>query len=208
MNPNERPIPVRSVVCLPRWLWWSGLLVGSVCLLGGVAMLVYAVAGGPPDTGAEWYGAWFGGAGGCLAGGAASLFGVIADLRRHRPATDLFELVQHDGPLPFYRRVFWPALAVAALAAAVGIVTGTWAWVQGLVLSGGMLALIAGIMEVVRRHTTRQAKMLFALYADGLLGGEDTAAIDAARARQPKFDAAVRAYQAVAARLQAPAGEA
>jgi hypothetical protein len=44
---------------------------------------------------------------------------------------------------------------------------------------------------------------LFALYADGALDPADTAAIEDARRKDPKFDAEIRAFQALGARIEA-----
>lgn len=198
MKKNATPIPVRSVVCLPRWL-----MVGSVgtcgllmaACFGGV---VYGIGWveGPGRWG--WIGGCLGGAGGCAGG----LYGTLCDWRRRLPAPALLAHLQHDEPSQFYRRVFWPALAAAALGLALLLGDAPrWAW-QGLLHPGGMLALMSGGMECIRRHTTTRARALFALYADGALDAADMAAIDGARQQDAKFDAEVRAWQQVGARVQ------
>jgi hypothetical protein len=50
----------------------------------------------------------------------------------------------------------------------------------------------SGGMELVRRHTAKQARALFALCADGALAADDAAAIDDARRKDATFDAEVR----------------
>ncbi|MCA8976980.1 MAG: hypothetical protein KDC98_19810, partial [Planctomycetes bacterium] len=80
----------------------------------------------------------------------------------------------------------------------IGLVLGCFwnhrvVW-QGLVQTSAILGFIAGVIEASRRHSTRQAKAVFALYADGVLAAEDAAAIDDARQKDAKFDAEVRAW--------------
>ena len=65
---------------------------------------------------------------------------------------------------------------------------------HGMVQTSGILTFISGSIEVMRRHTTRQARAVFALYADGALEPEDTAAIDDAREKDEEFDADVVTY--------------
>ena len=65
---------------------------------------------------------------------------------------------------------------------------------QGVVLCSGLLTFLCGSIEAMRRHTTRQARAVFALYADGALELVDTAAIDDARAKDVKFDDEVVTY--------------
>jgi hypothetical protein len=198
MKRNEAPIPVRSVVCLPRWLLVFGVATSGACLLGGLVLVAYALLAAPPDAGGGWYGGWIGGGLGCVMGGAGGLFGTLADQRRRLAAPQLFALVQNDAPSPFYRRVFWPATGVAALSLVVGNATGEWRLVWGFLQTGGILAFVSGVTEAMRRHTVQQARALFALYADGVLAPDDAAAIEVARQRDPQFDAAVRGFQQVA----------
>lgn len=202
MKTKEKPIPVRSVIGLPRWMMVAGVVVGGLCIAAGLGLLGYMLIAEPTTTPRNWYGGLIGGAVGCLGGGAGALFGTLADWRRRMPAPVLWHHLQNDRVLPFYRRVFWPALVVAVVSTTIGCVFGHWRILQGFLQTGWMLAFMAGTFEAVRRHTTRQARAVFALYADGVLDPADAAAIDDARAKDPKFDAAVREYQQLAARLE------
>jgi len=199
MKHGETPIPVRSVICLPRWLLVISILLCGACMAAGLALAIWGIA---TQRGGSLGGA-LGGAFGCLIGGAGGLFGTLCDWRRRLPAPVLLAHVQQDMPSQYYRRVFWPALCVAVIGTAIG--TFVWShpalW-HGVVQTCGILACMAGGMEVIRRHTTAQARAVFGLYADGLLDAADAAAIDDARSKDPKFDAAVREHQRVAQQLR------
>lgn len=198
MKKSEPPIPLRSVVGIPPWLFWIGTLVSGGCMLLGLGLIVYGLctASGPE------LGGWIGGGIGCLGGGGGGLFGTLCDWRRRMPAPIVFAHLHHDAPSPFYRRVFWPAVATTVLALGLGIVFGHWRWLQGFLQTGAILAIASGSMEAARRHTARQARTVFALYADGLLDADATAAIDDARAKDPAFAKALAEYQRVADDVQ------
>ncbi len=202
MKSIEKPIPVRSVVGLPRWMMLSGVILGGACMVAGLGLTIYTFTATRTTSPNSWYGGLLGGAVGCFGGGAGALFGTLADWRRRLPAAPLLYHLQNDRVLPFYRRVFWPALAVAVIATTIGCVFGHWRILQGFLQAGWMLTFMSGSMEAVRRHTTKQARAVFALYADGVLDPADAAAIDDARKKDPKFDAAVREFQRVAAQLR------
>lgn len=201
MKSTAPPIPVRSVVCLPRWLLVGGVALSGGAMLAGIGMAGYAFLATPNTTPGNWYGGLLGGALGCIGGGAGGLFGALADWRRRLPPTLLFAYLQQDRVHPYYRRVFWPALLVFVVGMVLGCIWNEPAIWHGMVQTGGILAFTSGSFEVIRRHTTHRTRILFALYADGALDPADTAAIDAARRQDPRFDAAVRDYQAVAARV-------
>jgi len=198
MNKNEKPIPVRSVVILPRWLMLAAVVLCSALMLGCLGLVVYGFAfvDGPGRWG--YIGGGFGGLLGCAGG----LYGTLADWHRRLPATILLAQVQNDQPMLFYRRAFWPALAVTVLGLGLACIWNERAIWHGLVQTGGMLAFMSGAMELMRRHTTKQARALFALYADGALDAADAAAIDDARSKDAKFDAEVRNFQAVGEQLR------
>ena len=199
MKRHEPPIPVRSVVCLPRWLMIVGVAISAGCIAAGVGLAVYAF--GWAEGGAR--AGLLGGAVGCVFGGGGGLFGTLNDWHRRLPATVLLQHLRDDRPSQFYRRVFWPALVVLVLGVVAGCCWSHRAIWNGVVQPSGMLTFLAGVFEVVRRHTTRQARAVFALYADGALDPADAAAIDAARTQDPRFDAAVREWLDVSARLGA-----
>ena len=198
---KEPPIPLRSVSSLSPAMRMFGIVVSSLCIAGGVAMAVYAVVMAPADRLVAWYGGWLGGALGCLLGGLGGLLGTLADGRRRMPAPILFAQLRHDQPTFFYRRVFWPCVALTAVCLVVGSLFGHWHLLHGFLQTGAVLAFTSGCQEASRRHSTRLARSVFALYADGVLDPADAAAIDDARSKDPKFDAAVREYQQLAARL-------
>jgi hypothetical protein len=198
MNKNELPIPVRSVCILPRWVMRTSVGVCGGLLLLCLGIVVYGL--GWVDEPARRWGAIGGGLGGAI-GCLGGLYGTLCDWRRRLPASWLFTQLQHDHPLWFYRRVFWPA----AIAFALGL--GLLPWSQRFVWQpflqvGGMLALMSGGTELIRRHTVKLARALFALYADGALSEEDAAAIDDARRKDAAFDAEVRAFQALGERVR------
>jgi len=188
---NEQPIPLRSIVILPRWLMIGAATVSGGCMLAGVALSVYAIAW---TQGNEMAGL-IGGAIGCLFGGAGGLFGTLCDWKRRLPATVYLRQINNDQITPMYRLVFWPAVAVFV----IGLILGGFVWNNpivwhGLVQTSGILLFIAGCIEVIRRHSTRRARAVFALYADGALSTEDTEAIDDARKNDAEFDQDVQTY--------------
>ena len=192
MKKNQQPIPLRSIIVLPRWMLVSGVVISGACMLAGLVMLIYAIGWEEPGKKAGW----IGGAVGCLFGGGGGLFGTLCDQKRRLPATVYLRYyVNNDKPTPMYRLVFWPALTVLC----IGLLLGAFVWNHpaiwhGMVQTSGILTFISGTIEAMRRHTTRQARMVFALYADGALEPEDTAAIDDARQKDAKFDAEVVTY--------------
>ncbi|HEX6810583.1 MAG TPA: hypothetical protein VF384_03065 [Planctomycetota bacterium] len=197
MKKNEPPIPLRSVVCLPRWLMLGGVTLSVACMLAGVVLAVHGLA--TASGGA--LGGRLGGAFGCLIGGAGALVGTLADWRRRAPAPLLFAQLQRDKPLPIYR-MFWPSLIAAIVGLVLYCIWGNWFVSYPIVLIGGIFAFIAGCQETIRRHSTREARAVFTLYADGMLDGDDAAAIDDARKKDAKFDAAVQEFRRVAAALR------
>ena len=199
MKKNEPPIPVRSVVCLPRWLVRASVALCGTLLLGCLGCVAYGI--GWVDEPARRWGAIGGGLGGAI-GCLGGLFGTLRDWRRRLPAPALLRHLRYDTPLQFYERVFRPALAAFVLGLGLGCVWDHRAIWHGLVQVGGMLAFVSGSMELIRRHTTTQARALFALYADGLLAADDAAAIDDARRKDPEFAADVRAFQKLGDRLR------
>lgn len=199
MKRHEPPIPVRSVVCLPRWLMLGGVALSAACIAAGLAMIAHAIGWAEPGA----RGGWIGGAVGCLLGGGGGLFGTLNDWHRRLPATALWQHLRNDQPNPFYRRAFWPALALLAVGLVVGCFWPSRVIWHGVVQSSAILVFAGGAIEAARRHTARQARAVFALYADGLLDGDDAAAIDHARARDPGFDAALRAWSQLSTELRA-----
>ena len=209
MKKPEIPIPLRSVVGLPPWLMWTGVVVSGLCMLGGLVMIVQGIVTGVTAT--EVYDATvrgrtagaIGGGIGCLIGGAGGMFGTLRSWSNRIPANWLLPLVREDHTNPLYRRVFWPALAVFVLSLAIGVAFGPWGWLWGFLQTSGILLCISGCIEAGRRHTVRQARTVFALYADGQLDADDTAAIDDARAKVEGFDADLQDYLRVSERVRA-----
>ena len=201
MKKNEQPIPLRSIIILPRWMMIGGVVLSGGCMLAGLVMIVYAI--GWEESGQR--AGWIGGAVGCLFGGGGGLFGTLCDQKRRLPApVYLRYYVNNDKPSPMYRKVFWPALVVFC----IGVLLGCLFWNnraiwQGIVQTSGILLFISGSIEAMRRHTTRQARAVFALYADGALEPEDTAAIDDARQKDAKFDDEVLTYLEISEQVTA-----
>lgn len=197
MKKGEATIPLHSVIILPRWLMLGATILSGSCALAGAGLIAWGLA----TARGHQLGGWIGAGLGCLIGGAGGVFGTLRDWQRRLPAPLVFAHLKQDAPSPFYRRVFWPALAVTILTLILGLIWGHWHWWRGFLQTGAMLAFVSGSMEAMRRHTTRQARTVFALYADGLLDAADTAAIDDARRKNPTFDGEVTAFQSIAAKV-------
>lgn len=191
MKKNENPIPLRSIVCMPRWLMVGGAVLSGGCIAAGLGMVVYAIGWA---QGAGEVSGSIGGALGCIIGGAGGLFGTLRDWYRRLPATVYLHQVQNDEPHPIYRRAFWPAVVVLVLALSVAATFDLWRACYGLIQLGAIMSFISGTIEAMRRHSTRRARAVFALYADGMLERRDTEAIDDTRSKDARFDADVRAY--------------
>lgn len=191
MKAKEQPIPLQSIIILPRWLMLGAVILCGACMLAGVGMIVYAIGWGEVRS----FGGLLGGAIGCLLGGAGGLFGTLRDWNRRLPATVYLGHINNDQINPMYRKVFWPAVAVLVVGLILGcfVINHPGVW-YGLVQTSAVLAFISGTMEAVRRHSTRQAQAVFALYADGALETEDAEAIDDARRKDDEFDGDVKAY--------------
>jgi hypothetical protein len=198
MKKNAVPIPVRSVMCMPRWLLMSAVWLCSMGIAGGIGLAVYGLAVAPRHELGGWLGGGLGSAFGCAGG----LFGTLRDSNRRLPAPVLWRQLQQAPSTRFYRRVFWPALIAFGLGLLLACFWNHRVIWHGLVQTGGMLAFVSGTIEVMQRHTRRKAHALFALYSDGALDPDDTAAIDDARAKDPEFDAEVCAWQQVGAHVQ------
>ena len=200
MRRDEAPIPLRSIVCLPRWLMVVCVATSVAAMLLGCALIVYGI--GWAETGGRLGGA-IGGGIGCVIGGAGGLFGTLRDWNRRLPASTFLSLVRNDVPHPFYRRVFWPAVAALAVGLLAGLLWNHRAIWHGVVQTSAILAFVSGASEAARRHSTRRARAVFALYADGLLDPEDAAAIDDARAKDPAFDTDLTRYVEVGEQVRA-----
>lgn len=197
MNKVSAPIPLSSVVVLPRWLLVVGVITSALCVAAGFALLGYgiAVASGPR------LGGYVGAALGCILGGGGALFGVLRDWTRRIPANVLLHYLRQDRPLPFYRKVFVPASILCALGVVAGLVWGGPAIWHGMVQTGGLLAFLSGVQELGRRHLHRVATAIFTLYAEGALDPRDVVAIEDARRKDADFDLAVRSHQALHGRV-------
>tara|TARA_R110002096_G_scaffold16264_29_gene55717 strand:+ start:373 stop:990 length:618 start_codon:yes stop_codon:yes gene_type:complete len=200
MKKNEQPIPLRSIIILPRWMMIGGVALASACMLAGIAMAVYAI--GWEESGQR--GGWIGSAIGCLFGGGGALLGTVCDWRRRLPATIYLRHINNDKVSPMYRKVFWPAVVACTISLFIGcfVWNNPLIW-HGIVQTSGILLFISGTLEAMRRHTTRQARAVFAMYADGALEQEDTAAIDDARAKDAKFDDEVLTYLEISEKVTA-----
>jgi hypothetical protein len=198
MKTNEPLIPVRSVVLLPRWLLIASIALCSVLGLGCIGLMVWgAVMVDHP--GGRWglIGGGFGGLIGCAGG----MFGTLRDWRRRLPPPPLLRHLLHDAPMPFYRYTFWPAVAATIVGLALLPFCERVAW-QPFLQTGGILAFCSGGAELIRRHTTKQARALFALYADGALEPADANAIGEAIAKDPAFAEELRAYRAISEQVR------
>lgn len=178
---------------LPGWMSLSGVSLAAGCMLAGLGMLAYAIVEAAAGAGFAELGGVYGSALGCLIGGGGALFGVLRDRHRRLPATALLFHVQNDRPIPLYRIVFFPALTVFVIVAGFALSFDDLP-LFGLLQTSGMLAFLGGTLEAARRHTTRQARDVFACYAAGSLDPANTAAIDEARRLDEAFDAGLREH--------------
>ncbi|MEO6594513.1 MAG: hypothetical protein ABIP94_07155, partial [Planctomycetota bacterium] len=64
MKMNDKPIPLRSVVYLPRWLMLGGVALSTACIAAGIALIVVGLC--TASGGA--LGGYLGGAVGCIGG--------------------------------------------------------------------------------------------------------------------------------------------
>lgn len=197
MKKVPAPIPLATVVLLPRWLLTCGVVLSSACIAAGFVLLGYGLA----TASGSALGGYVGGAIGCIGGGGGGLFGTLRDWSRRIPAPALLACLRYEHPLRFYRLVFWPALTVFGLGIVAGLIWGGPAIWHGMVQTGGMLAFMSGVQEVGRRHMHRVATAIFTLYAEGVLDPRDAAAIDDARRKDPDFDAAVIAHRELVSKL-------
>jgi hypothetical protein len=194
MKTGAPPIPLASVAMFPRALSAAALAIGALGVATTGAIAVGAGAGwlDAPRDGERI---------GLVVTFAASLFGLalgwLLPRLRVRPR-DLFAHVQRPArwspPAVLLALVSGALPAVAAAGALCG--WGSRAMIMTAV-NCGIVAAIAGGIGLVRRHLHRQAIAVFALYAEGALDPADARAIDAARAMDPAFDAAVLEHQRI-----------
>lgn len=123
-------------------------------------------------------------------------------MRRWRESLDaptLMVMLQVDRPAPFFQ-LFGAAGFALFLA---GLVLSAPGEPHSLVMTGSMFAFIGCSLELFRRQTRREARILFTLYAEGELHAAGRARIDASRATESSFDTAVRAFQQLNAAVAA-----
>ena len=65
MKQNDVPIPVSSIMCMPRWLVVGAVSVCSLGIVGGVGLAVYGIAFAPRHELGGWLGGGLGSAIGC-----------------------------------------------------------------------------------------------------------------------------------------------
>ncbi|MCA8974767.1 MAG: hypothetical protein KDC98_08595, partial [Planctomycetes bacterium] len=95
MKRDAKPIPLQSIVCLPRWLMVLGVAISGAGMLAGVGFLVFAIGWA---EGRNEVGGAIGAAVGCLFGGGGGLFGTLGDWRRRLPATVYLPMLKNDTP--------------------------------------------------------------------------------------------------------------
>lgn len=190
MNAYDPTLRLPGITSLPRWLVTLGISLSAGCILAGFGMLAYAAswAQGPG------VGGLYGGAFGCVIGGAGGLFGTLMDVRRGVPAAALLLRARHDEVAPLFRVTFWPAVVVLVASGALWLWLEMPALARGLAQPSGILAAIGGAIEAARRHTATQAKAALRAYAAGELSPDKTAVIERARAVDAAFDAGLREY--------------
>jgi len=192
MKTNEPLIPLAGVCMVPRNLMRAMFRVGIAFALIATMMILGGLIAGELERVLQQalvtYGiaayAW-----------VTAMFSSRSDRRPRVTAPLLWKHLQPRPPLPVRTIVVVFVLVVLA----AGLVGG-WELALRIGVPGtGMLAGALGYVVLHRRQMHRQATVVFALYADGVLDADATAAIDDARAKDAGFDAAVREHQRVCA---------
>ena len=190
MKDDEPLIPLVGVRRVPhrlmRVLFWVGIGVAAIAM----AMLLYGLLAGElarvwPQASVGFFVAIYA----C----ATALLAARSDRKPSVPAPLLWKHVQPRPPLP----MGWFVMVFALVVVVIGMASG---WERALrvgVPGTGILAGALAYAAFYQRQMHRQATVLFALYADGVLDAETTAAIDDARQKDPAFDTAVREHQRV-----------
>jgi hypothetical protein len=190
MKANEPLIPLAGVRLVPhsliRAMLWVGIGIAAIAM----AMLLHGlIAGELVRTGKQ---ALIGFGIAIYVCGSAML-ATRSDRRPRATAPLLWKHLQPRPPLPIGRFVVMFLLVVAVL----GLTSGWELALRVGVPSAGILAGALAYATLYQRQMHRQATVLFALYADGVLDAAATAAIDDARQKDPAFDTAVREHQRV-----------
>jgi hypothetical protein len=196
MKADEPLIPLAGVRMVPRNLTRALFWVGIAFAVIATAMILGGLIAGELGRVLEQSLVFFGVAAyACV----TAMLSSRSDRRPRVTAPQLWKHLQPRSPLP--TRTF--AVAFVMVVLATGLVGG-WELALRIGLPGsGMLAGLLASVVLYRRQMHRQATVMFALYADGVLDAAATAAIDDARAKDPAFDAAVREHQRVCALVAA-----
>ena len=128
-----------------------------------------------------------------IGAGAVGLWRLMRRWTRGLTAPQLLLHLQNERPLLVYR-IFMP-VSLAMLAVGIWLSLAHPARPSSLVMTGTMFSCGWGVLEWFRRSARRRARILFTLYAEGVLEPAETAAVDAERRQSPAFDAAVRSFQ-------------
>lgn len=195
MKTDQKPIPLASVVMFPPWFRTFTIGIGTAGVLMAIVTVIAVATGAvEPPQGERLAG--------MLVTLGASLFAFFLawalPRARIRPQ-NLFLHIRKRAPAsrpPSRARGLLILFAIAALV--VGTAGTCYGWgsrqMAMTVVNSLLLVAIVGSLGAVTRHLHRQAIAVFAVYAEGSLDPADAHAIDAARAADPAFDAAVRDY--------------
>lgn len=190
MKANEPLIPLAGVRLVPhsliRAMFWVGIGIAAIA----TAMLLYGLIAGELARIGKQALIGFGVA---IYACASAMIASRSDRRPRATAPLLWKHLQPRSPLPI-------GLFVAMFLLVVAVIGLTSGWELALrvgVPSVGILGSALAYATFYQRQMHRQATMLFALYADGVLDAAATSAIDDARQKDPAFDTAVREHQRV-----------
>ncbi|MFY9342494.1 MAG: hypothetical protein WAT39_08385 [Planctomycetota bacterium] len=187
MTTTERPVVLPGMQsAVSGWRLIGFAFSASAIGTGIIAGVGTAMGSAPP-----WVG--LGMAPLLIGAGALGLWRLMRRLTRGLTAPQLLLHLQNERSLLVYR-IFMP-VSLSMLALGIGLSVAHPAQPSSLVMTGAMFSCLWGGLEWFRRSARRRARILFTLYAEGLLEPAETAAVDAERRQSPAFDAAVRDFQ-------------
>lgn len=202
MKREDSPVALASAVRLfPRWLRAAGYGVAAGSIAFALAILTIDIApfAALPEARRSVGVALMLGSGLTL----LVLIGFERWVGRRVHAPGLFAFLVDElrtRRISRVARVLFPAFLLFGVGAVV--LGNVRVGVVGGFVNCFVVAMAAATETVIRRCLRQQAKAIFTLYAEGVLAPGDAAAIDDARAKDPRFDAAVREHQRVVAMVE------
>jgi hypothetical protein len=187
MTTSERPVVLVGMQSAVTGSSLVGLAFSASAIGTGVIAAVGTVLGNAP----LWVG--LGMAPVLVGAGAVGLRRLMQRWTRGLTAPQLLLHLQNERPLLVYR-IFMP-VSLAMLAIGIWLTLASPGRPSSLLMTGTMFGCLWGGLEWFRRSARRRARILFTLYAEGVLEPAEAAAVDAERRQSPAFDAAVRSFQ-------------